>query len=251
MGISWEHVENACPENLELAAFIRELARLHGGGAPVDWGRLGARCSEILFEFHETHEGSLELTRHLQGAQYEVGGDEHHLVEVSDQPERLFKLTHSDCFGCYPYFSMFDPDLMGKHFHATCNDDPIFYARRWMILNFIGGFRTRFEGVIPPQDRMKVPRICISQPQLGGGNPDRSRICQGLSEYGFEAVSEDAFIHFGTGILLTDAAPRNVRIVNGVTVPFDAIATIANDRTLKWALQRCQGLIHAVRDCYA
>ena len=36
------------------------------------------------------------------------------------------------------------------------------------------------------------------------------------------------------GILLTDAAPRNVRIVEGRAVPFDAIAEVAEDEVVRW-----------------
>jgi len=38
-------------------------------------------------------------------------------------------------------------------------------------------------------------------------------------------------------ILLTDAAPRNVRIIHGVPVPFDAIAAYATPVVLHWVTQ--------------
>ena len=48
MGTSWQDVEDACAENRELAGVIRELERLYGGGAPIDWARSRARCAEVL-----------------------------------------------------------------------------------------------------------------------------------------------------------------------------------------------------------
>ena len=39
-------------------------------------------------------------------------------------------------------------------------------------------------------------------------------------------------------ILLTDAAPRNVRVVDGIPVPFDAMAEIASPRVVEWARGR-------------
>jgi 5'(3')-deoxyribonucleotidase len=39
-------------------------------------------------------------------------------------------------------------------------------------------------------------------------------------------------------MLLTDAAPRNVRVVEGIPVPFDAIAQKAEGRLLDWCMNR-------------
>jgi hypothetical protein len=39
-------------------------------------------------------------------------------------------------------------------------------------------------------------------------------------------------LNFESGILLTDAAPRNVRIVDGAIALFDAIASLASDEVL-------------------
>ena len=38
-----------------------------------------------------------------------------------------------------------------------------------------------------------------------------------------------------TLILLTDAAPRNVKVVDGSIALFDAIASIATEEVFKWA----------------
>ena len=73
---------------------------------------------------------------------------------------------------------------------------------------------------------------------MPGNNPERAAIASSLSLHGFEKISDDAYLHLETGILLTDAAPRNVRIVDGKPVPFDAIAMLATDAVVEWALSR-------------
>lgn len=103
-----------------------------------------------------------------------------------------------------------------------------------MLLNFISDYRTRFEGMLPEQAGLRVPRFCVSQPQITADNPGRSAIRDGMEQFGFKQVSEDAFLQGSTGILLTDVAPRNVRIVDGVPVPFDAIAMFAPETVLVW-----------------
>lgn len=238
MAIPWNEVEDACPENRELARVIRELEGIHGGGSRIDWWQPRERCAEVLNRFRVSHAPSAKLAGSLEGADFEVGGDEHHLVRVDDQPSRVFKLTHSDIFGCRPYFSPHDTELTGRHFHGTGNENPVFYLQRWMLLNFISDFRTQFEGVLPAQEGLHLPRICISQPQITARNPERTAISDGMARFGFRKVSEDAFLQGSTGILLTDAAPRNVRIVDGVPVPFDAIAMFATKPVLAWVASR-------------
>lgn len=157
------------------------------------------------------------------------------MIRVEDEPERVFKVTHGDAFGCYAFFSPHDPDLTGKHFHGSINEDPIRYLRRWMLLNSFSDYVTRFEGLLPPEDGLRMARICVSQPALDGPNPSRDRIRQCLAEYGFSWVSEDAFVHLDARILLTDAAPRNVRIVGDRVALFDAIASLATAEILAWA----------------
>lgn len=63
----------------------------------------------------------------LEGAAYFVGGDEHHILRVDAEPERIFKLTHGDNFGCRSYFSPVDPELLG-HFHGETNAAPFFLS---------------------------------------------------------------------------------------------------------------------------
>ena len=101
-----------------------------------------------------------------------------------------------------------------------------------MLLNHLGDYQTRFEGFLPPEENLRLPRICVSQPTLDTPNPTREEIRDLLKSFGFLPISLDAFLNFESGILLTDAAPRNVRIVDGAIALFDAIASIASDEVL-------------------
>ncbi len=85
----------------------------------------------------------------LDGAEYEEGGDEHILFRVDDQPDRIFKSTYGDNFGRYSAFDPIDPEITGKNFNATGNPDASFYLKRWILLNSLSGFKTRFEGILP------------------------------------------------------------------------------------------------------
>lgn len=230
----WDEVENATSENLELAGIVRLLEQAAGSRPAFDWEADSVQSAQILEDVASRDAKSVALTARVEGLESARVGDEHTLIAVTDDPERLYKATHSDVFGCRSFFSPHDPDLEGKHFHPTGCGDPTFYLRRWMILNFITGLETRFEGFLPPEDGLRLPRICVSQPALMGSNPSRRQIREALREYGFEQISEDAFLD-NDGILLTDAAPRNVWIVEGIPVPFDVIAEVANPRVLQWA----------------
>ena len=169
-----------------------------------------------------------------------MGGDEHHIIRVESDPDRVYKLTHGDNFGCRSYFSPYDPELAGRHFHGTGNADPFYYLQRWLLLNSMSEYQTRFEGVVPPVSAGHLPRFCISQPVLPPQtptrvNPTEEEITTALARYGYCKISGDAFLNEETGILLTDAAPRNVRIIEGAIILFDALAELATDRVIEWA----------------
>lgn len=246
--VDWEAIEDSCPENRELGEIVRWLGGLQGGDSPLDWKESRRRCADLLLAYQKSSDKSQELAERLLYADYEVGGDEHHLIRVEDEPDRVFKVTHGDAFGCYSYFSPHDPDLKGKHFHGTLNDDPIFYLRRWMILNAFTDYVTQFEGILPPQgDSLILPRICISQAALDLPAPSARKIERHMAMFGFKRISQDAYLEFESRILLTDAAPRNVRIgestpeiiiPDGFLALFDAIACIASDRVIDWAMSQ-------------
>ena len=157
--------ENSSPENRELARVLWELARLSERSTPVDGQELRQRYRQILRGVIAESSKSRKLTDLLDGAEYFVGGDEHHLIRVDSEPDRVYKVTHGDNFGCRSRFSPKDPELLG-HFHGETNDDPIVYLERWLLLNAIGEFQTRFEGFVPAENPGWIPRICVSQPEL-------------------------------------------------------------------------------------
>ncbi len=233
----WQDIENSSPENRELGEVLRKLEGLHHNGSPLDWQEPRERRGDALAPLLKACPKSLSLTALLEGTEYEVGGDEHHLVQVESQPERIYKITHSDSFGCFSQFLPSDPELSGRHFYATVNDDPRVYIRRWMLLNTLGEYQTRYEGFLWPQKELFVPRICVSQPFLESENPSELEIKESFALYGFYQISVDTYLNTATNILLTDTAPRNVRVIDGVPVPFDAIASLASPEIMDWALQ--------------
>jgi len=226
---------DAGSESRELDEILRELERLVPGSSSIDWQDSRTRCAEILEGIRSRCRKSQRLAERLYETEYIVGGDEQYIIRLEQEPERLYKVTHGENFGCQSYFSPMDPDLTGKHFHGTGNADPFFYLRRWRLLNGLGGFKTRFEGFLPPAPGGRLPRVCISQSMIVGNNPSTDAIRAAFAKYDFREISSDAFLNFHTRLLLTDAAPRNVRIVDGSPVPFDAIAQLASDRILAWA----------------
>lgn len=233
--------EDASAETRELARVIRELGGLLPGSPEVDWRESRRGHREVFNAITRNADGNIRLIELLDGSPYFVGGDEHHIVRVSQDPTRIYKLTHGDNFGCRSYFSAADPEMTGN-FHGETNADPFFYLYRWVLLNSINNYQTRFEGFVPPEKPEWLPRICISQPVLPGSNPTPKEIRAALREYGFYEISMSAFFHPGTQVLLTDAAPRNVRVVDGIPIPFDAIAQVASGRVLDWAIAQCERL---------
>lgn len=224
-------LENSSPENRELVKVLRELGRLLPGHSEINWQESRRRCADVLEGLVKTAKGNPRLAELPKGEKLLKAGDEHHIIRVSSDPERVYKITYGDNFGCRSYFSPVDPELVGN-FHGETNADPFFYLERWVFLNCISGFQTRFEGFMPSEKTGWLPRICVSQPELPGSNPTPQEIREALSKYRFHEVSTGAFYQPEMRLLLTDAAPRNVRIVDGVPVPFDAIAQIATGRMM-------------------
>jgi hypothetical protein len=59
-----------------------------------------------------------------------------------------------------------------------------------------------------------------------------------MKKAGFLEVSQDAFYLREVGLLLTDTAPRNVRISGESAIPFDAIAEMATEEVTLWIEKR-------------
>ncbi len=201
---------------------------------PFDWKESRRWNIEALGELRKGCQRSEGLIRHFDGAEYIVGGDEHLLLRSDDEPTRIFKTTYADSFGCRTTFDPIDHEGSGRHFLATLNDDPRFYIRRWIILNGLGGHLTRYEGILPPEKPHWAPRICISQPWIDGPTPGLADIERAMRAYGYLPVSEHAYFQPTTKVLLTDAAPRNVRLWEDGPIPFDAIAEIASPEIEEW-----------------
>ena len=206
------------------------------GDAQVDWQEDRKRCADLLRRLAADCEKSLSLNERLRGAVTETGGSEHLIIRLESEPARIFKTTFGDNLGCRSDFYGLDPELTGRHFHATGNADPFHYLRRWVCLNSISEYRTRYEGVLAPERVGHLPRICVSQPFIERTrDPSEQEIEQALLPYGYRKISADAFLNDENGILLTDAAPRNIGIDRGIPTPFDAIAEIAPRRVVEWA----------------
>ena len=65
---------------------------------------------------------------------------------------------------------------------------PAVYLWRWVYLNSIGSYQTRYEGILPPAKPGQLPRICISQAVLPAENPTEDEIKRALAEYGFAKI---------------------------------------------------------------
>jgi len=147
-------------ETRELAEVLRRLERSMPSGPPLDWAETRRRNTEALEELSQADGKTEHLIDLLDGADYEEGGDGHILFRVDNEPNRIFKATYGDNFGCYSIFDPIDAELTGKNFNATGNPDVGFYLRRWILHNSLGGYKTRFEGILPPEKPHWLPRIC-------------------------------------------------------------------------------------------
>lgn len=239
-GFDWSLVEDASPANRELGAIARRLAGLHESDASLNWGEARQRRSEVLQQIWSECDKSQQLAERLKGRRFEVGGSEHSLIELPEVAGRIFKITGDDSFGTYWQLIPSDPDLTGKHFHAYVCEDPVYYLYRMMLLNGFSAaeYQTEYEGILPPDENLVVPRICVSQGYVPGDNPARDVIASGLNALNFQKISEDTFLNFELQVLIGDAAPRNVRVKDGILVLFDAIAEVASDQVIAWALEK-------------
>jgi len=233
--------QDSSPEAHEFYGIIKRLGDILQRRPEIDWSEDRKWCAEVLEELARGCEKSLLLEEKLSGCRYLRGGDEHLLVDygAGEEPPRVYKVTYGENFGCKSRFIAADPDLTGKHFHAEVQSDPLFYLNRWVYLNSITGYQTRYEGILPPPVDGTLPLICVSQKRLPEINPkDEKTIEAALSLYGYVRISKDTYLEKDSHILLTDAAPRNVRINEGLPALFDVIAEKASERVVTWAEER-------------
>ncbi|MDP3851488.1 MAG: hypothetical protein Q8Q59_13350 [Luteolibacter sp.] len=183
-------------------------------------------CEKLLECLEATkslRDQSDELTQIIDGLEFIRGGDEHLIHEGAGT---VVKLTYGNNFGMklnvYPEM----PGYLDATVIPTGNEDHRYYLRRWMLLNEIFLPITTFRGMAPPQDEQgeRLPRLSISQPLLDPENPPATRIAKSFREIGFIHISENAYYRPMDNVLLGDAAPRNVRFVDELILPFDAVA---------------------------
>ncbi len=238
--------KDAGTANIILEGILRQLGRVSQSSREVSWQKARENYREILTSLAPTYQakkGSVAYQINDLNLDAFTGGDEHILISVDDTSDsseeipytsRIYKITHSECFGCKVLFDPEDTELSGKHFHAQGNYDPWLYLKRWQLLNSISSYTTRFEAIIAPEQPNWPPRICISQPYIPGEPPSQTIITEAFMKFNFHPVSLGAYYSHERDILLTDAFPRNVRIWQGAPVPFDAIAINPNAEMKTW-----------------
>jgi len=206
-------------------------------GGEVGWQEARASYAEVLnaeLSFYASKNSWLEDLAERGDSHAFRGGDEHVNFRVSEKETRIYKITHSDQFGCCVKFDYFDEGLTGRHFIAKGNEDPWFYLKRWWLLNTLFDYETRLEAIVPPAREGWLPRICVSQPYVEGGNSSERDLDKAFERYGYIKVSDGAYYSPAYGVLMSDAFPRNVRIHEGVPVPFDVIASHPSHEAGTW-----------------
>ncbi|GAA5495507.1 hypothetical protein Rhal01_01682 [Rubritalea halochordaticola] len=235
--------KNASSPQGRLEEVLGELRCVSQGCRSLSWQEAEKIHNEALRSFASTHSLSEALQSSLESeVDAFVGGDEHNNFTLENYSSRVFKITHSNSFGCKVRFDPFDPELTGKNFIAQGNDCPHFYLRRWQLLNSISDYQVQLEGILSPERAGWLPRICISQPYIAGKNPSQDEITQSLVKYNYLEVSRGAYYNLETNILLTDTFPRNVRIVDGEPALFDAIASEPCGETLDWLREKISNI---------
>lgn len=104
----------ADPETRELAEVLRRLERSMPSSPSLNWTETRRRNIESLQELSQADDKTDRLIDLLDGADYEEGGDEHILFRVDTEPNRIFKATYGDNFGCYSKFDPIDAEITGN-----------------------------------------------------------------------------------------------------------------------------------------
>ena len=105
--------DNPSPENRDLGEVLRELERILPNRSDIHRAGFRERYRDVLKAFALRSPTTGRLSALLEGAPYFVGGDEHRIVRVPEsRPDRVYKITHSDSFGCPPEFHPSDTELI-------------------------------------------------------------------------------------------------------------------------------------------
>jgi hypothetical protein len=81
--------DHPSPENRQLDAVIRQLGKLLQSDPSIDWRTDRQWIGHILKRFAAGDGPSNSLSERLTGARFEVGGSEHLILEMRDDPTRV------------------------------------------------------------------------------------------------------------------------------------------------------------------
>jgi hypothetical protein len=139
-----------------LEGILRELGRISQSCRGLGWQEARESYGVSLKALQRAHPIPGSLATELEnGLDAFVGGDEHINIRIEREPDRFYKITKADQFGCGVLFDPHDAELTGFNFLAQGNDNPFIYLNRWQLLNSIGDYQSRFEGFVdsrPEQD---------------------------------------------------------------------------------------------------
>ncbi|MFT3991211.1 MAG: hypothetical protein QM680_07355 [Luteolibacter sp.] len=224
--------------NARFADFLRltrHAGRIPEAGGKVNWKTYEYEYCEKLLECLEGSpkhiRQSNNLSKLIDGLEFLKGGDEHFIHENDSV---VIKYTYGNNFGmCLNVYPEDMPGYDGPTVIPTGNFNHQYYLLRWMLLNAAFGPITSFLGMIPPEQSRneRLPALAIGQMRLPGDNPPLKRIISSFRKLGFVHISEHAYYRPKDNLLLGDAAPRNVRIIDDEIIPFDAVAERPKGKT--------------------
>ena len=155
--------EDASSSDSILERILGQLGCVSQECREISWQEARESYAKTLTTLENQHASySAEILGYIyeQDLKGFIGGDEHILFMQKDRSatnvetpftSRIYKITHSECFGCGVIFDPYDIELTGKHFHARGNADPWLYMKRWQLLNSISSYTTKFEAIIVPE----------------------------------------------------------------------------------------------------
>ena len=213
----------------------------------IGWKAVEEECCQYLLEClagsPEEADRKFQIASQVDGKEQFHAGNEHYIFLPSDDDQsRVVKWTYGNNFGLKLNVYENDPAGMDQNVIPTGNMDPIYYLRRWIILNTIAAPITRFEGLLPPDFLRgeRLPRLSISQDMLPPENPNYQEIVRAFRRIGFINIAENAYYRIEDNVLLGDATPWNVRIVGKGIIPFDAVAENPIGEACSWCRPKAE-----------
>lgn len=172
------------------------------------WKAVEEECCQYLPErlagSPEEAERKFQIASAVDGKEQFHAGNEHYIFLPSDDNQnRVVKWTYGNNFGLKLNVYENDPAGMNQNVIPTGNVDPIYYLKRWIILNTISSPITRLEGLLPPDFRSgeRLPRLSISQDMLPPENPTYQEIFRAFRRVGFN-IAENSYYRIGDNVLL-------------------------------------------------